>query len=249
MRSQEGESAQSRLSIVSSDVPLTGAAHKDLVSISVPELHYQITDAVVVEIVDDKRCYGLGIVERHGRLAVKSGLPRDKRIHDYCSKICCAYGLKHALILQDQGINVTVCYMDLRLEGQIWNYYQQAKQKGVSFIRGQLASIERDPTTRKLHVQVEDTLKSQVLDFEEDLVILTPALIPAEKTKWLAQQLELSIDKNGFFDQDSFSSTQIETEVPGVFVMGGAQAPMGLAQVSVQVNAAVFKILEYLGGK
>ncbi|MHA1145260.1 MAG: FAD-dependent oxidoreductase [Candidatus Helarchaeota archaeon] len=171
---------------------------------------------------------------------------RDRRYYDYCSKICCAYGLKHALILRDQGIDVTICYMDLRLEGLASTYYEQAREKNINFIRGKVASIERDPKTHELCVHVEDTFRSEVISFFVDAVVLTPPLIPAEKTGWLASKLEILIDENGYFDPPQLRTTPVETLNPGVFVIGCAQAPMDLAQVSIQVNAAVLKIQQYL---
>lgn len=171
---------------------------------------------------------------------------RDERYFDYCSGICCTYGLKHALYLRERGINVTICYMDLRLEGQNWIYYEQAKERDVNFVRGQIAFIERDPGTLELNVQLEDTLKAELIDLKEDVVVLTPALIPCERSDWFSQSLGLTHSRTGFFDHEGYSRKPFETEVPGLFVVGSAQAPMGLTKVSIQVDAVTLGILKFL---
>jgi len=57
--------------------------------------------------------------------------------HRYCSRVCCAGALKHALKLKELSpdTDVYVLYRDLRAYGFKEKYYRQARQAGVIFIQ------------------------------------------------------------------------------------------------------------------
>ena len=55
---------------------------------------------------------------------------------NYCSRICCAGALKHALYLKEQNpeIAVYILYRDIMTYGFTETYYTQARKAGVIFI-------------------------------------------------------------------------------------------------------------------
>jgi heterodisulfide reductase subunit A len=171
---------------------------------------------------------------------------RDSRVKEYCSRICCTYSLKHALMLREKGVDVRVCYMDIRTFGEYENYYIRAREEGVTFIRGRIAGIEEDPETKKLSMNVENTITSQYIELEDDLVVLTAALIPAEGSEKIAEFLTLKTDENGFFMGDIAKFSQTETELSGIYIAGTAEGPKDIPDSIVQANAAAVKINQSL---
>ncbi len=57
--------------------------------------------------------------------------------HPYCSKICCGVAVKNALALKELNprTEVYVCYRDLRTYGFKEDFYLEARDLGVNFIR------------------------------------------------------------------------------------------------------------------
>jgi len=171
---------------------------------------------------------------------------RDSRVKEYCSRICCTYSLKHALMMRERGVDVRICYMDIRSFGEYENYYIRAREEGVTFVRGRIAGIEEDPETKKLIMNVENTITSQYIELEDDLVVLTAALIPAEGSEKIAEFLTLKTDENGFFMGDIAKFSQTETELSGIYIAGTAEGPKDIPDSIVQANAAAVKINQSL---
>ena len=63
----------------------------------------------------------------------------DDRGKPYCSKICCMYTAKHAMLIRDKypDTNVTVFYIDVRTPGKNFDeFYRRAvEQYGVNYIK------------------------------------------------------------------------------------------------------------------
>ena len=66
----------------------------------------------------------------------------DDRGKPYCSKICCMYTAKHAMLIRDKypDTNVTVFYIDVRTPGKNFDeFYRRAvEQYNVNYIKGQV---------------------------------------------------------------------------------------------------------------
>ncbi|MBW1792420.1 MAG: hypothetical protein JRJ14_09250 [Deltaproteobacteria bacterium] len=55
----------------------------------------------------------------------------------YCSRICCGEAIKNALRLKEinENIEIIIFYRDIRSYGFAEDYYTQAREKGILFIR------------------------------------------------------------------------------------------------------------------
>ncbi len=66
----------------------------------------------------------------------------DDRGKSYCSKICCMYTAKHAMLIRDKypDTNVTVFYIDVRTPGKNFDeFYRRAVEDyGVNYVKGQV---------------------------------------------------------------------------------------------------------------
>ncbi len=179
---------------------------------------------------------------------------RDRRYKPYCSSICCMVSLKHACAVRMLGqlklgpdVDVTVCYIDIRTTGREHEeYYEQAREMGVKFVKGRPTEISRDPETGKLIVDVEDALLKRFLELEADLVVLATAMVPAEGTEKLAEILGVELDKDGFFKEYNAKLRPTETKLRGIYLCGGATFPKDAPTSSLHAHSAAIKAAKLL---
>ncbi len=169
---------------------------------------------------------------------------RDEN-HFYCSKICCTYSIHHAMELADQGIESAICYMDIRAPYKYENIYREAREKGVTFIRGKLQAAEVGPNDELL-VPVENTLTNELYEMTPDLLVLSSALVPAEGSEKLANMLGLNL-KESCYISDLYSKTNTsQTTQRGIFIAGAAFTPMSIQEAMSHASSAAVKALKFL---
>ncbi len=174
---------------------------------------------------------------------------RDRRYNPYCSSICCMISLKHAMLIKSAypDTDITLCYIDIRTTGREHeDYYERAREMGVKFVKGRPTEISRDPETNRLIVDVEDTLLKRFLDLEADLVVLAPAMVPAEGTRELADILGLELDQDGFFKEYNAKLRPTETKLRGIYLCGGATFPKDAPTTSLHAHSAAVKAAKFL---
>jgi len=170
---------------------------------------------------------------------------RDENYHEYCSRICCMYGLKHAhLIREKTGANVYQMYIDMRCFGKGYEeFYKRISDEGVNFIRGkavQVTDIARTNEEKgKLTVVVEDTLLGQMARIPVDMVILSVAVEPRKDAQQVASVFGLEQDKNGFFNEKHYKLDIMSTLTDGIYMAGCCQGPKDIPDtVSQSIGAA-----------
>ena len=92
-------------------------------------------------------------MEKHQRIwclySVWEAAAADNRGKSYCSKICCMYTAKHAMLIRDKypDANVTVFYIDVRTPGKNFDeFYRRAVEEyGVNYIKGQVGKVIPQP--------------------------------------------------------------------------------------------------------
>ncbi len=174
---------------------------------------------------------------------------RDRRWKPYCSSICCMISLKHATLIKSAfpDADITICYIDIRTTGREHEYYyERAREMGIKFVKGRPTEIWRDPKTGKLSVDVEDALLKRFLELEADLVVLAPAMVPAEGTKELAEMLGLELDEDGFFKEYNAKLRPTETKMKGIYLSGGVTFPKDAPTSSLHAHSAAVKAAKFL---
>ncbi|MCK4439486.1 hydrogenase iron-sulfur subunit [Candidatus Bathyarchaeota archaeon] len=174
---------------------------------------------------------------------------RDRRWNAYCSGICCMISLKHAALIKSAypDADVTICYIDIRTTGREHEYYyEKAREMGVTFVKGRPTEVSRDPETGRLIVDVEDALLKRFLELEADLVVLAPAMVPAEGTKELAEILGLELDEDGFFKEYNAKLRPTETKLRGMYLCGGVTFPKDAPTTSLHAHSAALKTAKFL---
>lgn len=160
----------------------------------------------------------------------------------HCSTICCMVALKHANYVIDhyEGIEIYICYTDMRTPGTYENYYFETQKKGektIKFIRGKVAEVKKDESN--LVARVEDTLGGGILDIETDMAVLSCALEPPESINKIEKSLGVSLTPELFVKEKNSKMEPTQTTVPGMFVCGTAKEAMDVtASVNMSRSAA-----------
>ena len=147
----------------------------------------------------------------------------------YCSKICCMYTAKHAMLCREKypDTEVYVFYIDVRTPGKNFDeFYRRAVEEyGVHYIKGMVGKVV--PENGKLKVRASDLLGGQQLHIDADMVVLATAIEPDESARSLATMLTASMDTNDFFTEAHPKLRPVESPTAGIFLSGACQGPEG----------------------
>ncbi|UCB43905.1 MAG: FAD-dependent oxidoreductase [Dehalococcoidales bacterium] len=174
---------------------------------------------------------------------------RDENYHEYCSRVCCMYGLKHAHLIEEKtGATVYQMYIDMRCFGKGYEeFYKRISEEGVNFIRGKVAQVtdiaQNDEEKGKLVVVCEDTLLGQIVRVPVDMVILSIAIEPRADAGDIAKLFGLEQDKDGFFEEKHYKLDLMGTATDGIFMAGCCQGPKDIPDTVAQAIGAAAKAL------
>ncbi len=167
---------------------------------------------------------------------------------EYCSKICCMYTAKHAMLTRDKypDTDVTVFYIDVRTPGKNFDeFYRRAVEDyGVHYIKGMVGKVV--PEGDKLKVQASDLLNNKQIHIDADLVVLAAAIEPDKSARSLATMLTASMDTNDFFTEAHPKLRPVESPTAGVFLSGACQGPKDIPETVSQAGAAAAKVIGLL---
>ena len=175
--------------------------------------------------------------------------PCTKGGKEYCSKICCMYTAKHAMLTREKypDTEVYVFYIDVRTPGKNFDeFYRRAvEQYGVHYVKGMVGKVtpQADGT---LDVQASDLLDNKQLHINADLVVLAAAIEPDKSARGLATMLTASMDTNDFFTEAHPKLRPVESPTAGIFLSGACQGPKDIPETVAQASAAAAKVLGLL---
>ena len=175
---------------------------------------------------------------------------RDLKVDNpNCSQICCMYSIKQAqLILGAVPLaDVTIFYIDIRAFGKGFEeFYQQAKDMGVFFIKGRAISIEEleDGSVKVRYEDMDDNSKIKEDTF--DLVVLSVGILPNTEITKAFKNVKLELDPFKWINQPNVNSNPAETNIPGVFVAGTASGPKDIPDSIVSAAAAASQAMAYI---
>jgi len=174
---------------------------------------------------------------------------RDKNYHEYCSRVCCMYGLKYAHLLREATqAEVYEMYIDMRCFGEGHEeFYERVSREGVNFIRGKVAEIAADPVDGKLIVHCTDTVIGKALEVYVDMVILCTALKARSDTEQVAKTFRISQRADGFFLERHVKLDPVATSTDGIFISGCCEGPKDIPDTVAQASAAAAKVLSLIG--
>jgi heterodisulfide reductase subunit A len=167
-----------------------------------------------------------------------------KGIH-YCSKICCMYTAKHAMLYKHKVHHgeAYVFYMDIRAAGKMYEEFvrRAIEEDHVRYIRGRVSRIYEK--NGKLIVMGADTLLGAMpVEIEADMVVLATAGVANSDAAELAQKIHISYDTDNFYVEAHPKLRPVETNTAGVFLAGACQAPRDIPETVAMASGAASKI-------
>ena len=196
------------------------------------------TGGHIVRPSDGKEAKDVVFIQCVGSRDEQKGMP-------YCSRLCCMYTAKHALLLKEHNKDAQayVFYIDIRAAGKNYEEFVKRVQDeyGAVYLRGRVSRVfQKDG---KLIVRGADTLSGAQIEIKADLVVLATGLIAQHDSAKLAQMLHIPYDKNNLFTEVHPKLAPVETITSGVFLTGACQFPKDIPDAVATASAASVKAL------
>jgi len=172
---------------------------------------------------------------------------------NYCSRICCSLAVKNALKLKEINpeMDIYILFRDMRTYGFREDYYREASNKDVKFIRYEpddkpgveAAEREGHPVLR---VSVSDNVLGQKLAIDADIIALAAAVIPPEANKEISQLFKVTLGPDDFFKEAHVKLRPVEFAAEGVYLCGMAHYPKHIPEAINQAYGAAGRALTLL---
>ncbi|MFH1219443.1 MAG: CoB--CoM heterodisulfide reductase iron-sulfur subunit A family protein [Candidatus Eisenbacteria bacterium] len=172
----------------------------------------------------------------------------DSKGLPYCSRICCMYTAKHAMLFKHKVKDgrAYIFYIDIRAGGKGYEEFvkRAVDEDRVVYLRGRVSRIYEK--NGSVIVKGADTLSGQQVEIKADLVVLATGITASQGAKELAQKLRVGFDQYGFLTEAHPKLRPVETNTPGIFLAGACQAPKDIPDTVSQAGAAASKVLGLL---
>jgi len=177
---------------------------------------------------------------------------RDPERHrPYCSRVCCMYSCKMGMLYKHAVPDGQVYnfYMDVRCDGKMYEeFYQRGvEEDGIIYLRGQVSKVFREG--EKIMVWGTDTISGNKIEIAADLVVLAMAMIPRPETRRIAEMLGIEVNEWGFLQELHPRMKPTETNRPGIYIAGTAQAPKDIPECVAHAAGCAGKVLSLFSKK
>jgi len=165
-----------------------------------------------------------------------------------CSRLCCQNAVKNALRIKELNpeTQVYVLYRDMRTYGLLEDYYTQARQKGVVFIRfNQETPPDVKAEVEGLMITVKDHVLQRDLRIRADLLALSAGM-RAEDTSELSNIMKLNRNPEGYFIEAHVKLRPVDMPGDGIFLCGTAHGPKLISEAISQAHAAASRATTFL---
>lgn len=152
---------------------------------------------------------------------------RDVKHLTYCSAVCCAASVKHALTLADSypDIKTEIFYIDLRLPGRNEQLLNKAENAAsVSLTKGKVGRIQKG--SDGIMLEVEDIQAGRKRQEAFSMVVLATGMVPSKILP------ELRVNEAGFLENH---------QQKGIFPASSCKRPMDVSTSVKDATAAALK--------
>jgi len=211
------------------------------------EFLYGEDDRVVTQVELTDRLHDKGASDLDAVVMIQCVGSRNEE-HENCSRICCQSAVKNALEIKKQSpdTQVFVLYRDIRTYGLLEDYYTEAREKGVIFIR-----FDKDTPPRvtaeadALRVTVKDHILQQDVEIRTDLLALSAGLRAAD-TDDVSSIMKFNRNPEGYFIEAHVKLRPVDMPSEGVFLCGTAHGPKLITETIAQAQAAASRATTFL---
>ena len=171
----------------------------------------------------------------------------------YCSRVCCNQSVKNALKLIEINpeMEVYVLYRDMRTYAFREDYYREAAEKGVKFIRYDEndkpdVKIHDENGERLLRVTLPEPTLEKRIEIDADMIALGAATVAPVHNKMLSKLFKVPLNEDNFFMEAHMKLRPVDFSTEGIFMCGLAHAPKSLDETISQAQAAASRAITIL---
>ncbi len=172
---------------------------------------------------------------------------------DYCARVCCSHAIKNVLKLKEINpqMDIYILFRDMRTYGLMEDYYREASNKEVKFIRyepddkPQVEAVE-EGSQHILRITVTDPILGMKLAIDADYLTLSAAVIPSAGSKEISQLFNVPLGPDDFFKEAHVKLRPVDFGTDGVFLCGTAHYPKHIPEVINQAYGAAGRVLTLL---
>ncbi len=173
---------------------------------------------------------------------------------DYCARVCCSQAVKNALALKARNpeMDIYILYRDMRTYGFKEDYYREAAEQGVRFVRWEpegrpeVEAAKDEEGKPVLRVTVPDAILGQRLALDADLVVLSAAVVPSAGNPEIARLFKVPVNPDGFFQEAHVKLRPVDFAADGVFMCGANHYPKHLSEAISQAYGAAGRAVTLL---
>jgi heterodisulfide reductase subunit A len=172
---------------------------------------------------------------------------------DYCARVCCGHAIKNALKLKkiNPEMNIYILFRDIRTYGFSEDYYREAADNEVKFIRYEPNdNPEVEPAVEEgrpvLRVTLPDYILGRKLAIDADYLVLSAAIVPPEGNKDISQMFKVTLGPDDFFKEAHVKLRPVEFGTDGVYLCGLAHYPKHIPEAINQAYGAASRTLTLL---
>jgi heterodisulfide reductase subunit A len=161
----------------------------------------------------------------------------------YCSRICCTKAVTNALQIKERNPDsrVFVLYREMRTYGFREDIYEEARQKGVIFLRYELPDKPQVAAgDGGLGIQLREPVTGEDVELHAGMLVLSNGIEPND-VEGLARMLGVPLDKNGFFQEEYPKMRPLDFTKRGIFMCGLAHSPRFADETIVQAQGAAMR--------
>jgi heterodisulfide reductase subunit A len=170
----------------------------------------------------------------------------------YCSRVCCVNAVKNALKLKELNpkLDIYILYRDIRTYGFRELFYEQARDRGIMFIRYEKETkpkVKEIPgRDSQLLIEADDPILGQRVKLKPDLLVLSTGIAPYEENKELGQILKIPLNEDGFFLEAHIKLRPVDFSTDGIYLCGIAHSPKTVDEAISQGRAAAGRAVTLL---
>ena len=172
---------------------------------------------------------------------------------NYCSRVCCSHAVKNALKLKklNPEMQIYVLYRDIRTYGFNEDFYREASENDVKFIRYEPengpeveATVEEGKPV--IRVTLPDAVLGVKLAIDADYLSLAAAVLPSASTKQVAKQFRVTLSPDEFFKEAHVKLKPVAFATDGVYLCGTAHYPKHITETINQAYGAAGQVVSLL---
>jgi heterodisulfide reductase subunit A len=148
-------------------------------------------------------------------------------------------------------MDIYILFRDMRTYGFSEDYYREAADKDVKFIRYEPQDKPQVEAVKEggksiLRVTLPDYILGMKLEIDADIIALAAAIIPSGGSKEVSQLFKVPLGPDGFFQEAHVKLRPVEFAADGVYLCGMAHYPKHIPEAINQAYGAAGRALTLL---